>query len=53
MKQSIEDLILENTKVSLADENIKVIFEGQIDFENLRARFDVLIKNDFTNPQDS
>ena len=41
-----QDLILENTKVSLADENIKVIFEGQIDFENLRARFDVLIKND-------
>ena len=41
-----QDLILLNTKECLEDPNVKVIFEGQIDYDNLRARFDVLIKND-------
>ena len=41
-----QDLILLNTKECLDDPNIKVIFEGQLEFDNLRARFDVLIKND-------
>ena len=39
-----QDLILLNTKECLDDPNIKVIFEGQLEFDNLRARFDVLIK---------
>lgn len=41
-----QELILKNTIEALEDNNIKIIFEGQIEFENLRARFDVLIKND-------
>ena len=42
----LQDAIIANTNKFLKDENIKVIFEGQIEFENLRARFDVLIRND-------
>ena len=38
--------IVDNTVKALNDKNIKVIFEGQIDLGNLRARFDVLIKED-------
>ena len=34
------------TLEALKNEKIKVIFEGQIEYENLRARFDVLLKND-------
>lgn len=41
-----QSLILEQTNKAFKDDQIKVIFEGQIDFEDLRARFDVLIKND-------
>ena len=42
----MQDAILSLTDQYLKDPNIKVIFEGQIEFNELRARFDVLIKND-------
>lgn len=42
----LQDAIIENTNKYLKDKNIKVIFEGQIEYENLRARFDILIRND-------
>lgn len=38
--------IVDNTVKALADPNIKVIFEGQLEVGNLRARFDVLIKDE-------
>lgn len=38
--------IVQNTEKLLKDPNIKIIFEGQVEFNGLRARFDVLIKND-------
>ncbi len=34
------------TEKYLKDPTVKVIFEGQIELDDLRARFDVLIKND-------
>ena len=43
LKQST---ILKNTIECLEDDSVKVIFEGQLEYANLRARFDVLIKND-------
>ena len=42
----IQKHIVDNTVKALKDPNIKVIFEGQIDIGKLRARFDVLIKED-------
>ena len=42
----IQKDIVNNTIKALKDKNIKVIFEGQIDLGKLRARFDVLIKED-------
>lgn len=41
-----QDFIVMMTKQYLQDPSVKVIFEGQIEFKNLRARFDVLIKNE-------
>ena len=41
-----QKLLSEITERALKDESIKVIFEGQIEFNNFRARFDVLIRND-------
>ena len=38
--------IVEKTKQAISNPDIKVIFEGQIDVGDLRARFDVLIKED-------
>lgn len=38
--------ILNSTSKYLNDGNVKVIFEGQLEKDNLRARFDILIKND-------
>ena len=38
--------IVNNTLKALADPNIKIIFEGQLEKDNLRARFDILIKED-------
>lgn len=38
--------IVSRTKEYLADPSVKVLFEGQIEHNNLRARFDVLIKED-------
>lgn len=37
--------ILSLTNTYLNDKNVKVIFEGQLEYKNLRARFDILIKN--------
>ena len=34
------------TQEALKDKKVKVIFEGQIEYEDLRARFDILIRND-------
>lgn len=39
-----QKFIVDKTKEYLADENVKVIFEGQIEYNDLRARFDILIK---------
>lgn len=41
-----QKLIVDKTIKALADKNIKVIFEGQIELDDLRARFDVLIRNE-------
>ena len=41
-----QDIIIQLTNKYLKDPSIKVIFEGQIELNDLRARFDVLIKND-------
>lgn len=38
--------IQEQTDKFLNDSSVKIIFEGQIVFNNCRARFDVLIRND-------
>ena len=38
--------IVRLTKKYLLDKSVKVIFEGQLEIDNLRARFDVLIRND-------
>ena len=38
--------IQEQTDKYLNDSSVKIIFEGQIVFNNCRARFDVLIRND-------
>ncbi|MCQ2750031.1 MAG: DUF2779 domain-containing protein, partial [Clostridia bacterium] len=46
VETSNQKFILEKTKQYLADENVKVIFEGQIEHLDLRARFDILIKED-------
>ena len=40
-----QEEIVDNTVKALKDPNIKIIFEGQLEFNNLRARFDVLIKD--------
>lgn len=41
-----QKVIVSNTQKALKDPNVKVIFEGQVDVDNFRARFDVLIKDD-------
>ena len=41
-----QEAIISLTNQYLADKNIKVIFEGQLEFNELRARFDVLIRQD-------
>lgn len=41
-----QKLLSEITERALKDKSIKVIFEGQIEFQNYRARFDVLIRSD-------
>ena len=41
-----QTFIVEKTKKALANKNIQVIFEGQIELDDLRARFDVLIRNE-------
>ena len=41
-----QEAIISLTNECLNDKNIKVIFEGQIEFNDYRARFDVLIRND-------
>ena len=38
--------IVRLTKKYLLDKSVKVIFEGQLEIDNLRARFDVLIRNE-------
>ncbi len=38
--------IVEKTKQYLKDPSVKVIFEGQVEHNDLRARFDVLVKED-------
>lgn len=38
--------IVSKTNELLKDANVKVLFEGQIELKDLRARFDVLVKND-------
>ena len=38
--------IVEKTKQYLKDPNVKVLFEGQVEHLDLRARFDVLVKED-------
>ncbi|MCQ2801445.1 MAG: DUF2779 domain-containing protein [Bacilli bacterium] len=38
--------IVEKTKQYLKDPTVKVIFEGQVEHNDLRARFDVLVKED-------
>lgn len=40
-----QDLLTTLTRDALKNDKYKVLFEGQIEYENLRARFDVLIKN--------
>lgn len=46
VETSNQQFILEKTKECLKDPKVKVIFEGQIEHLDLRARFDVLIKED-------
>lgn len=41
-----QEFINNYTTSYLKDEKYKVLFEGQIDCKNLRARFDILFKND-------
>lgn len=41
-----QKFIVERTKQFLKDPNVKVLFEGQIEHLDLRARFDILIKED-------
>lgn len=38
--------IVHNTLNYMTDPSIKVIFEGQVEFKDLRARYDILVKND-------
>ena len=40
-----QDAVIHLTNRYLKDPSVKVIFEGQIEYKDLRARFDVLIKN--------
>ena len=42
----VQKEILGNTFRYINDPHIKVVFEGQIEAEGLRARFDILVKND-------
>ena len=41
-----QKLLTKFTDDAIADKDIKVIFEGQIEFQNYRARFDVMIRQD-------
>ena len=41
-----QEAIISLTNEYLANENVKVIFEGQIEYKDYRARFDILIKKD-------
>ena len=41
-----QSAVVHLTNKYLSDPSVKVIFEGQIELNDLRARFDVLIKND-------
>lgn len=41
-----QKVIVKNTLEALEDPSVKVIFEGQIEKNDLRARFDILIKED-------
>ena len=41
-----QNTIVRNTQAALSDPAVKVIFEGQIEVNDLRARFDALIKED-------
>lgn len=41
-----QKLLTKFTEDALNDKDIKVIFEGQIEFKNYRARFDVMIRQD-------
>ena len=41
-----QKFIVEQTKKYLKDPTVKVLFEGQVEHLDLRARFDVLVKND-------
>ena len=41
-----QEAIISLTKEYMEDPNIKVVFEGQIEYQDYRARFDVLIKKD-------
>ena len=41
-----QKLLTKLTEDAIKDKDIKVIFEGQIEFQNYRARFDVLIRQD-------
>lgn len=41
-----QNAIIHLTNKYLNDPSVKVIFEGQIEYQDLRARFDVLVKND-------
>ena len=41
-----QKLLTELTDEAIADTSIKVIFEGQIEYQNYRARFDVMIRQD-------
>ncbi len=43
---SNQKFIVERTKEYLKDKSVKVLFEGQVEHNDLRARFDVLIKED-------
>ena len=41
-----QKLLTKLTDEAIADKSIKVIFEGQIEFQDYRARFDVMIRQD-------
>lgn len=41
-----QEHIIYETKKALENKKYKVIFEGQLEYEDLRARFDILIRND-------